>query len=157
MQRQVVTVPPGMPLAELEAVLLDAGVGGAPVVEDGRVVGIISRSDIVKQANVAESVAGYALDDAGSRSLGADAAARGPATTPLQRERIVGGWLAQASVRDAMTDRVVAVAPGATLREVASLLASQKVHRVLVMRGTELLGVITAVDIVRLVADGRIA
>ena len=51
------TVRPDTSLADLERALLDAGVGGFPVVEDGRLVGVVSRSDVVRQLSVEQSLA----------------------------------------------------------------------------------------------------
>jgi predicted transcriptional regulator len=49
MRRCVQTVTPSMSLPELERAFLRAGVWGFPVVEDDRLVGVVSRSDIVHQ------------------------------------------------------------------------------------------------------------
>ena len=49
MQSDVVTVGPDLTLRELEEVLLRHRIHGVPVVERGRIVGHISRSDVVRQ------------------------------------------------------------------------------------------------------------
>jgi CBS domain-containing protein len=49
MTRDVVCVRPDLPLFALAALLLERGVGGAPVVDgDGRPIGVISKTDVVR-------------------------------------------------------------------------------------------------------------
>ena len=48
MNRDVITVPPTMPVAELAALLAERRISGAPVVDDtGRVLGVVSEVDIL--------------------------------------------------------------------------------------------------------------
>lgn len=46
MTREVITVPPETPVEEAAALMRERKVGGLPVVEDGKLVGIITESDI---------------------------------------------------------------------------------------------------------------
>src|SRR5690606_7668921 len=48
MTRNVVTVAPDTDLAEVAQLMIDRKVGGLPVVEDGRVVGVITESDVFR-------------------------------------------------------------------------------------------------------------
>jgi CBS domain-containing protein len=57
MTRTVVTVTPDTPILVVARLLLDHRIGGVPVVEDGRVTGMITESDlfrliVVQQADV---------------------------------------------------------------------------------------------------------
>ena len=69
MQRNIRTIAPGVPLPELEQTLLMDGVSGFPVVDKGKLVGIVSRSDIVRQLYLehyaAESTSDFYFDDSG--------------------------------------------------------------------------------------------
>ena len=56
--------------------------------------------------------------------------------------------LRELSVGDAMTYDVVHVAPEATLSEVAKALCENRVHRVLVMEGDRLEGIVSTMDLV---------
>lgn len=47
MTRNVVTVGPGTPLKDVSRVLLERRISGVPVVEGGRVVGVVSNKDIL--------------------------------------------------------------------------------------------------------------
>jgi CBS domain-containing protein len=51
----------------------------------------------------------------------------------------------------------VTVSPDTPAKQVSRILTDRHLHRVLVAEGTAVRGVITALDVVRLIADGRIA
>lgn len=50
--RKVITVAQNTPLHEIEAKLVDNNIGRLPVVEDGKLVGIITRSDVLMQRHL---------------------------------------------------------------------------------------------------------
>ena len=59
MTRAVVTVTPDTPIMEVARLLLDHRIGGVPVMEDGRVVGVITESDlfrliVIQQAEIVD-------------------------------------------------------------------------------------------------------
>jgi CBS domain-containing protein len=58
-------------------------------------------------------------------------------------------------VADVMTPGAVCVGPDATLVEVARAMVDGRLHRVLVSDGERLLGIITALDVLRAVAASR--
>ncbi len=153
MQAEVRTVRPDMPLVELEEVLLRHHIGGAPVVQEGAVVGIVSRSDLVKHLQVeqsqAEALSAYYLDPWDADRI-----------TERDRERVadaVASRWQDARVEDVMSRDLIQVAPDASLDRVARLLLERRVHRVLVMDGTRLAGILSATDLIRLVAERRLA
>ena len=69
MQIRVHVVPSKMPLVELEQEFINKRVGGFPVVDDDQLVGVVSRSDIVRQLDVerqlAENTSDFYWDRAG--------------------------------------------------------------------------------------------
>jgi len=50
MRTPAITVSPKVPLAEAIELMLKRNVGRLPVVDEGNLVGIVSRSDIIKVA-----------------------------------------------------------------------------------------------------------
>jgi CBS domain-containing protein len=148
MQSGVATVRSSLPVTELEQLLVREGISGMPVVEDGGLCGVVSRTDIVRAIASAEGNAGatlaYYQEIAG--------AVPGPSSaTHMASERI-----AALTVRDIMTRELIAVAGDQPVREVAQTMVSRGVHRVLVTAGRRLLGIVTTLDLVRAIADGRI-
>ena len=49
MTRMLISATSGQPLAEADALLIEHRIGGVPVVDNGRLVGVLSRSDIIDQ------------------------------------------------------------------------------------------------------------
>jgi tRNA nucleotidyltransferase (CCA-adding enzyme) len=48
MSREVITVSPEMSLYEVEKIMVERGIGRVPVLKDGKIVGIVTRSDILR-------------------------------------------------------------------------------------------------------------
>lgn len=152
MQRNVHTISPEATLPELEEVFLQERVGGLPVVQDGKVIGIVSRSDIVRQLyqehQLAESTSDFYRDEAGFHEL--------PLVTFEQVADRVGERIEQLRVRDVMSTHLFAVSPDQPLRHVAQMLVDHRVHRLLVTEDKRLLGIVTALDLAGLIANGRV-
>ena len=49
MTRELITVSPGMEIVNAAKILLEKGINGVPVVEAGKLVGILCQSDIIAQ------------------------------------------------------------------------------------------------------------
>jgi CBS domain-containing protein len=124
MQKGVISVSPELSLADLEEFLTTEDIGGAPVLGSaGQVVGIVSKTDIVR-----------ALSDENGRNL-SDFADAG------------------LTVEDVMTHDVLTVKAEDDVREVARQMIDLHVHRLLVCDGEEVVGIITAFDLLRALAD----
>ncbi|MCA9102959.1 MAG: CBS domain-containing protein, partial [Planctomycetales bacterium] len=62
MQADAKSVAPDAPLLDVERAFIEEQVGGFPVLDDGRLVGVVSRSDIVRQLCVEQSLSEEASD-----------------------------------------------------------------------------------------------
>jgi CBS domain-containing protein len=49
MTRDVTTVPPNLLLKDVAKLMIERGISGLPVVEDGKVIGVISEADILEK------------------------------------------------------------------------------------------------------------
>ncbi|HEV8343017.1 MAG TPA: CBS domain-containing protein [Candidatus Binatia bacterium] len=58
-------------------------------------------------------------------------------------------------VKDIMTKKVIAINEETPLEEIASLMATHKIKRLPVMRGKELVGIVSRADIVGAIASGK--
>ena len=119
-----------------------------PLLEKGEVVGVVSRADIVRVLDQATG------DAAATQTYYHDIA--GAALDPVTVARMSAQDVAAKTVRDVMTSQVVAVSPDDPLPEVARVLIDRRMHRILVVEGRRLAGIITTVDLVRAIADGRL-
>jgi CBS domain-containing protein len=138
MTRNVLSVSPDTPLKEVARILSEKRISGMPVVDgDGRVVGVVAESDIVRQEQGAERDRGL---------LGR--LVEGP---PLALEAH--------TAREAMNAPAVTVAPDDELAEAARLMTEQGINRLPVVDGGQrLAGIVTRADLVRAFArpDGEI-
>lgn len=167
MTRDVLTVGPTTTLREAAELLATRHIGGVPVVEGSRLLGVVSANDILAFAAAAadeprEAPADDAADvrdwtepgggDPPARwftalveipelDIEVDDAPDGP--SPLDRH----------TVAEVMTRRVVALPPDVDAVTAATRLRTADVHRVLVVDGDRLLGIVTTTDITRAVAD----
>lgn len=145
-------------LASAVETLQDARISGAPVVDaTERLVGVFTLRDAARVE--VESGGRYGAREAESPSLpdwDEDDADEGE-----RIERVVGlrddygpGTASQACVGDWMNPSVISVAPDAELRELCRVMADERIHRVFVVEGRRLVGVISALDVVAHVARG---
>lgn len=148
MQTRPRSVAPETTLTELQRTLLAERIGGLPVVDGDRLVGIVSRSDVVRRLSVEQSVAEQVSEALGE---GGDAAFLDRVGQQLGR-RMEG-----LRVADVMSRPAVSVAPDAPLAAVARSLVEHGIHRLPVVEGDRLVGLISSVDLVRLIADGRLS
>jgi len=145
MQTQVVTVAPTDPLLSVQRLFFEEEIHGAPVVDEtSRVRGMITSMDLIRAATEeSDSSGGVDFTDA-FEELG------GPWDAASEEFQ---GRLGEAVVADAMTESVVSVDPGTSIPEVASILRENGIHRVLVVKGDNLLGIISSFDLIRLLEE----
>ena len=144
MNPDIMTVADDMTTNELARYLIEREISGAPVVDsEGHLIGVVSMTDIGR--NVAEP-----SDDESSRgsSFYGDIAADLTLEDLGQRyveERVV-------TVRDVMTPVIHHVPATASVAEAARLMVDQHIHRLIVTRGKEPVGIITSLDLLKVVA-----
>jgi CBS domain-containing protein len=126
-------------------VLSSIGAGGSPVLEGERVVGVVTLTDILEFAADNPSLPGEKAD--GSRTHGDMAVPQGPDWDALDEH----------TVAEVMSLRILSVPPLADVRTVAQLMDGERVHRVLVLEEDVVVGIVTALDVVRAVARGDLA
>ena len=135
MTRDVVSAAPDMTIRDAMELLSERHVSGAPVVDGGRVVGIFSATDLL--AVLAE------LND----------------TTPsltFRRRRGRTAPLEDVTVDEVMTRKVHSLPPDCSVHQAAALMGAKQIHRVLVMQGDVMLGIVTTSDVAKAVAEHKI-
>lgn len=151
MQTEVGTVVPDMSLPDLERAFLSARRSGFPVVEKGQLVGIISRSDVVRQLCVETALAEQISDFY---------AGEGVSEPPESLEEVgarVGARIERLAVREVMSRRLITAAPEDPLADVARRMIEHGIHRLPVVESGRLVGLVSSLDLVRLFAEGRVA
>jgi CBS domain-containing protein len=138
MNPEVLRLRSDVTLQEAAAFLLDREISGAPVEdESGAIVGLLSLSDI---AAVVAGRRGAPAPPEGDEEESLDETLAGDLDT--ESERLL--------VRDVMTEGVEAVPEDATVQEVAERLLKGHVHRLLVTRGDEVVGILSTSDLLGL-------
>jgi CBS domain-containing protein len=132
------TLGPQSTVEEAIKLFAEERVSGAPVVEDGRLVGIITEGDLIFQD--ADVKAPGFLDILGGIVPLGD-------TDEYRREALKSAGV---TVGEVMTDDPVTVTPEATLAETATIMADRRKKILPVVEGGRLVGVITRMDILTL-------
>jgi CBS domain-containing protein len=144
METHVMSVSPESSLVDVQKLFVEEEIHGAPVVDgDNAIVGVITSADILRAVSEQHSSSGttaaylrevveYSSADAGRFSEELD-------------ERLGG-----LCVEDHMTRAPVCVSPDATIPEIARIIGRDRTHRVLVVEGDHLVGLISTFDLVRL-------
>lgn len=157
MRTDVVTVKPNTTVAELTDRLEEAGITGAPVVDDdGLVQGVVSVSDVSRavarrasrRGSSASARTGDTADDRPADYF--RYARRLPAHLPPDLPQ---SELGARAVREIMTPATVSVRASARVADLARLLTRAGVHRALVLEDGRLVGLVSTMDVVRVVAE----
>ena len=132
MTTDIAVATPDMTLREATAILADNHVGGAPVIQGVKVVGVFSATDLL--AYITD------LND-------------GPPSESLRRRRTS---LEEVTVAELMTRDVKSLAPNCSVEQAAEFMRRNQIHRVLVMDGPKLVGIVTTSDVALAVAQHRV-
>lgn len=151
MSTDLYSVSPDLPLSELEWELSRRRISGAPVIEDGKLVGMISRADIVRRLGFSHAMSQMALDY--YRQLEDANEARDQHDYEKLGDQTLGSQLRTLHVRDAMTSHPITIAPDAPPQAAARLMLDRGVHRIVVVVDTQPVGLVSSFDLVRLVAE----
>ena len=173
MTRDVITVDPQLSIRDAMELLSTQRVSGAPVVAGGEVLGIVSMTDLAQfAASLQDPLAiqqGEAdWDDAEPRSVGdgdADAAFFAELWSDAGAEAVeqfnaVSGpeWnvLEEHTVSEAMTHGARSMPASSDVLAAAFLMTEERIHRVLVMDGDALEGIVSLTDIAKAAAAHRL-
>lgn len=140
MQREFIRVTPHTPILTAHRVFVDKKIHGAPVIDDhDQVVGVVSALDLLRvirrelEPGRTPTRSTYFWDESTNSLDHID----------IPESDALWGMI----VRDAMTKDIVAVDPDASVTDVARTMLDRRIHRVLVMTGWKLEGVITTFDL----------
>ncbi|MBI2372236.1 MAG: CBS domain-containing protein [Deltaproteobacteria bacterium] len=122
MSRPVITIAPEESLAEARGLMVKHEIRRLPVVEDGRLVGIVSDRDV---------------------------RTAWPSTATTFAAHELGYLVDRLAIREVMQPNVLTVTPYTRLEEAARLLRDRKIGGLPVVSGAQVVGIITETDIFR--------
>jgi len=138
MTTPVITVPPSMTVKDLAALFRDKRIGGAPVVDEDRLVGIVTEGDLMAMDADVQMPHWFELFDSiiylGSQKKFKEQLEKASAAT----------------VEQLMTDEVRSVAPDDEARVAATLMHKHRFDRVPVVEGEAVVGIVTRHDIMKI-------
>ncbi len=137
-----VTIGPDATVTEAARMMVDMRIGGLPVLEGDKLIGIVTEGDLIMQDVKLEFPTYLHLLDGFIMYP--------PATARFESELRKA---VAADVRAVMTEHPVTVQVTASLEDAATLLVEQDVSRLPVLDGDRLVGVISKSDIVRSLLD----
>lgn len=133
-------------LEQLARFFVDHSISGAPVVTPrGKVVGVVSVTDLVRAQSERES-APPEEHDFYARSFEADFSPEDLKDLRLVQE-------SHRRVRDVMTPCVFDVNEDTPVAQIAEQMVRGRIHRVFVSREDKIVGVVSALDLLRLLVD----
>lgn len=135
MTRDVVSATPDMTIRDAMELLSERHVSGAPVIDGGKVVGVFSASDLLTF-----------LADLNDLTPSLTFRQRKGRTKPLE----------DVTIDELMTRKLQSLPPDCSVDEAAAFMGKKQIHRVLVMTGDALLGIVTTSDVAKAVAQHRI-
>ena len=138
MTTPVVSVPSSMTVKDLAALFRDRRIGGVPVVDDDRLVGIVTEGDLMALDADVQMPHYFELFDS---------------IVYLGSQRKFKEQLEKASaatVEQLMTDEVRTVSPDDPARAAATLMSRYKFDRVPVLEGEAVVGIVTRHDIMKI-------
>ena len=149
MSSEVLAAEADWPLDKLAEFLVDNNISGAPVMAaDGELVGVVSMTDIVRQNRMTGS------------TEGAETAAHDVYLYELERrmsqeeiKTFHTEYESPLQVSEIMTPMIFEVSEDTAIQEVAETMLKGRIHRVFVTRGKKLTGIVTTLDMMRVIRD----
>lgn len=146
MQREVISVQEDLSVADLVELLYDHRISGVPVVDKaGALVGVISATDVL----LGDMVLGQAPVTETDYHTHVDINPDNWEVMRIEPED-------DRRVRDLMSTGVITARPDTTVDELARIMYTNRIHRLIVLEGEYLVGIVTTIDILKAVMEKRL-
>ena len=151
MHSPVICASPDELLKELEERLEDRHISGMPVVENGEMIGIITQNDLTQLPSMMDSMANYVYGELLSSGPVLESADENQDGMPDNLS--FRGQISKMKVREAMRRKVISCDPATTIEDVMRLMADHGVHRIVVAENARPVGIISTLDVLRLLVN----
>jgi len=145
MSTNVICFSPENTVFEVAKILSEKNISGAPVIENEKVVGIISTSDIVKFLKTRLKI-GSAHDMPSLSLLFLDLVKTGKDFVELKNEI---KKIEDVKIKGMMSKKVVSIHPEASIFDAADLMDKHDVNRLPVIENGKLVGIVARADIIK--------
>jgi CBS domain-containing protein len=144
MTRDVITIDHTASLRELTKLLSERGITGVPVIDDERnLMGMVSMRDVITEE---------------VRSLGANLEYQDIYelfSSALNTEEAEGVSVRGLWVEEIMSRSLYTAEESTPVREIAGIMHTHNLHRIPVLRDGKVVGLVTAMDVLRAVSEGK--
>ena len=137
MTRNVITVSPDTRIADIAKLLAERRVSGVPVVDNGKIVGIVSEGDLVRRSEIGTDRRGGSWWLRLFRS-----------ETPIDFVKSHGQIAG-----DIMTSPALTIGENTPLNEIADIFESKHIKRVPVVSDGKIVGIVSRANLVRAIAS----
>jgi CBS domain-containing protein len=137
-----ITLTPDTDIATAAKTLLDNKINGAPVIDDGKVVGVLCQADLVAQQKKITLPSFFTLLDGVFPLSSHD---------DLEREITK---ISALTVAEAMTPTPTFITPETGIDEIATMMANEKLYTLPVLEGETLVGVVGKEDVLKTLLQG---
>lgn len=149
MKSKVVSFKPGDTIFQVAKVFSHKGISGAPVLKGGKVVGVVSEADLIKHLETrvhnTQSFEGHTELHIGLMLI------------DILRENFEFthevARLSKTRLKDVMSKNIISISPEDGLVEAAELMGKHDVHRLPVIDGGKLVGIISRADLIKALVD----
>jgi CBS domain-containing protein len=136
MSTELIAADPEQDVLKAAKIMLDNRINGLPVIDrDGKLLGIITQSDLIAQQKTMRLPSVFTILDG---------------IVPLTSTKYLEDEIRKMSalkVEDAMTKKVVSVAPDTGVNELATIMVEKKFHTLPVIENERLVGVVGKEDV----------
>lgn len=142
MTTDCITLTPDTDIAAAARTLLENKINGAPVIDGGKVVGVLCQSDLVAQQKKITMPSFFTLLDGVFPLSSYD---------ELEKEMTK---ISALKVGDAMTAAPIFITPETTIEDVATMMANEKLYTLPVVLDGTLVGVVGKEDVLKTLLQG---
>lgn len=148
MRERVIYVQPEDSIFDVAKAFSMYKISGSPVVEGGKVVGMLSEGDIIKFMSIKLPGVDLAVEDPHALTLLMANMVREGVEFIQEAKKI-----SRSKVKDFMNIEVITVTPETTIVEAAGLMDKYKVNRLPVVQEGQLVGIISRSDVIKAIAE----
>ncbi|AFS79446.1 CBS domain-containing protein [Gottschalkia acidurici 9a] len=140
METSVITVDPDTTIEELAKVLTENNISGVPVVENEKIIGIVTEGDLLHKEVNPKTPGVYSV-------MGGFAYLKEFEKYKLELQK-----LSAHKASEIMTTKLELVTEDTEIKEIASIMINKNINRVPVVRDGKLVGIVSRADVLKTLA-----
>lgn len=148
MRRNVIYFSPADSIFDIARTLSNENISGAPVIEEGKVVGVISESDIIRFMKIRLPEVDNSTEEPHMLTLFMTQLFKKELDFVVEMKKV-----SKMKAADFMSTEIVSIEPDATILEAAERMERHKVNRLPVIANDRLVGMISQADLLKVLVE----